>query len=48
MVVHQRNLLSVADRIMVMQDGTISQFGTLEELSKAAPNASVAQTRTTS
>jgi ATP-binding cassette subfamily C exporter for protease/lipase len=48
MVVHQRNLLSVADRVLVMQDGTVSQFGTLAELSAAAPKATVAQTRTTS
>ena len=48
MVVHQRNLLGVADRVLVMQDGTVSQFGTLAELSAAAPKAPVAQTRTTS
>ena len=48
MVVHQRNLLSVADRVLVMHDGTVSQFGTLAELSAAAPKATVAQTRTTS
>lgn len=27
MVVHQRNLLSVADRVLVLNDGVISQFG---------------------
>jgi len=48
MVVHQRNLLSVADRVLVMQDGMVSQFGTLADLSAAAPKATVAQTRTTS
>ncbi len=31
MVVHQRNLLSVADRVLVMKDGEISQFGTLAD-----------------
>lgn len=31
MVVHQRNLLSVADRVLVLNDGVISQFGQLAE-----------------
>ncbi len=31
MVVHQRNLLSVADRVLVMEDGVIKQFGTLAD-----------------
>jgi len=31
MVVHQRNLLSVADRVLVMKDGEIAQFGTLAD-----------------
>jgi len=30
MVVHQRNLLSVADRVLVLNEGVISQFGQLE------------------
>jgi ATP-binding cassette, subfamily C, bacterial exporter for protease/lipase len=31
MVVHQHNLLSVADRVLVMEDGLIKQFGTLAD-----------------
>jgi ATP-binding cassette subfamily C exporter for protease/lipase len=32
MVVHQRNLLSVADRVMVMNDGVITQLAGLEQM----------------
>ena len=32
MVVHQRNLLSVADRVMVMNDGAITQLAGLEQM----------------
>jgi ATP-binding cassette subfamily C exporter for protease/lipase len=38
MVVHQRNLLSVADRVLVMKDGEISQFGTLADPSALSTN----------
>jgi ATP-binding cassette subfamily C exporter for protease/lipase len=31
MVVHQRNLLSVADRVLVLEDGAISQLGQLAQ-----------------
>lgn len=36
MVVHQRNLLSVADRVLVLNDGVISQFGQLAVQQPAA------------
>jgi len=39
MVVHQRNLLSVADRVLVLNEGVISQFGQLE-VQKPAVTAS--------
>ncbi len=32
MIVHQRNLLSVADRVLVMIDGRVSHFGNLADL----------------
>jgi ATP-binding cassette subfamily C exporter for protease/lipase len=32
MVVHQRNLLSVADRVLVMKEGRVAHFGTLAEV----------------
>jgi len=38
-VVHQRNLLSVADRVLVLNEGVISQFGQLE-VQKPAVTAS--------
>jgi ATP-binding cassette subfamily C exporter for protease/lipase len=48
MVVHQRNLLSVADRVLMMNDGTITQFGTLADLVAATSSAGpTGQTRTT-
>lgn len=47
MVVHQRNFLSIADRVLVMQDGQIAQFGILAAPA-AAPSTSgqLTQTRT--
>jgi len=48
MVVHQRNLLSVADRVLMMNDGTITQFGTLADIVAATSSAGpTGQTRTT-
>jgi len=48
MVVHQRNLLSVADRVLVLNDGVISQFGRLAVQQPAVTTSSEpsAQTRT--
>ena len=46
MVVHQRNLLSVADRVLVMNEGRVSHFGSLADL--AAQGAFQTQTSTTS
>lgn len=47
MVVHQRNLLSVADRVLVLQDGEIVQFGALAVPAvNPSTNGPVAQTRT--
>ncbi len=43
MVVHQRNLLSVADRVLVMNEGQVSQFGTLAELSNPSQNTQSTQ-----
>jgi ATP-binding cassette, subfamily C, bacterial exporter for protease/lipase len=48
MVVHQRNLLSVADRVLVMKDGEISQFGTLAEQSVLTSSGPVGQREATS
>lgn len=47
MVVHQRNLLSVADRVLVLNDGVITQFGQLAVQASAATTSSEpsAQTR---
>ena len=39
MVVHQKNLLSIADHVLVMNEGVVSQFGTLAELTAAAQNS---------
>ena len=36
MVVHQKNLLSVADRVLVLNEGQITQFGTLANQSPSA------------
>ncbi len=48
MVVHQRNLLSVADRVLVLNDGVITQFGQLAVQPPAVTTSSEpsAQTRT--
>lgn len=48
MVVHQRNLLSVADRVLVLNDGMITQFGKLAVQPPAVTTLSEpsAQTRT--
>ena len=48
MVVHQRNLLSVADRVLVLNDGVITQFGQLAAQPPAVTTSSepLAQTRT--
>jgi ATP-binding cassette subfamily C exporter for protease/lipase len=43
MVVHQRNLLSVADRVLVMNDGEITQFGTLADQSALTTSEPVGQ-----
>jgi len=40
MVVHQRNLLSVADRVLVLNEGVISQFGQLAAQQPAVPASS--------
>jgi ATP-binding cassette subfamily C exporter for protease/lipase len=49
MVVHQRNLLSVADRVLVMKDGAITQFGTLaDQLAATSSTGPSGQPRTTS
>jgi ABC-type protease/lipase transport system fused ATPase/permease subunit len=32
MVVHPRDLLSVADRVLVMKEGRVAHFGTLAEV----------------
>jgi len=40
MVVHQRNILSVADRVLVLNEGVIQQFGPLAAApAVAAPEA---------
>ena len=47
MVVHQRNILSVADRVLVLNEGEIKQFGPIAVApAVAAPQAQ--QTRTES
>jgi ATP-binding cassette subfamily C exporter for protease/lipase len=47
MVVHQRNILSVADRVLVLNEGVIKQFGSIAGApAVAAPEAQ--QTRTES
>jgi len=43
MVVHQRNLLSVADRVLVMNDGEMTQFGTLADQSALTTSGPVGQ-----
>ena len=48
MVVHQRNLLSVADRVLVMEDGVIKQFGTLAEPASQTTVEPQGQQRTSS
>ena len=48
MVVHQHNLLSVADRVLVMEDGVIKQFGTLADPSAQTTVEPQGQQRTTS
>lgn len=40
MVVHQRNLLSVADRVLVLNDGVITQFGKLAVQAPASSTSS--------
>jgi len=48
MVVHQRNLLSVADRVLVMEDGEIKQFGTLAQPASQTTVEPQGQQRTSS
>lgn len=43
MILHQRNLLALADRVLILNDGNIAQFGKLEIGGSAAP---IGQTRT--
>jgi ABC-type protease/lipase transport system fused ATPase/permease subunit len=30
MVLHQRNLLALADRVLVLNNGTVAQFGVMD------------------